>query len=340
MSKKGAAYRLRKEVAQLARDRPEMVWCTHRDSNILLWSFLLAPPDDSEYGGGWYWGRLSFPAEYPFAPPGIVMCTPSGRFATDVKICMSMSDFHPESWNPAWSVSTILKGVLSFMLEEELTTGAVRSPPAERRRLAAASAAWNASRPEFAELFPDFDAYRAAERARRSAPAPAPAPASKADGDAAFRAGDYAAAERAYTSALEADPRQPAALRNRAAAREKLGDDAGVIADASAALALDAEDGRPLNAKAALRRASANERLGKTAAAAADYRAAAATDPPNVAALRAKIAALEVDAPPPPPGADAAAAKKKKKKKKKKSGGATGAGAGATDDDDDAGDAS
>ena len=32
-----------------------------------------------------------------------------------------MSDYHPESWNPAWSVSTILKGVLSFMLSDEIT---------------------------------------------------------------------------------------------------------------------------------------------------------------------------------------------------------------------------
>ena len=28
-----------------------------------------------------------------------------------------MSDFHPETWVPAWSVASILNGVLSFMLE-------------------------------------------------------------------------------------------------------------------------------------------------------------------------------------------------------------------------------
>ena len=36
-----------------------------------------------------------------------------------------MSDFHPESWNPLWSVSTILTGLLSFMVETQHTTGAV-----------------------------------------------------------------------------------------------------------------------------------------------------------------------------------------------------------------------
>ena len=86
--KKGAAYRLRKEMLAIQKDRPEFIWATHKESNILLWSFLLAPPADSVYGCGWYWGRLTFPQGYPFAPPSILMCTPSGRFAVDTKICM------------------------------------------------------------------------------------------------------------------------------------------------------------------------------------------------------------------------------------------------------------
>lgn len=37
-------------------------------------------PDDSPYAGGEYHGVLLFTANYPFAPPGIKMFTPSGRF--------------------------------------------------------------------------------------------------------------------------------------------------------------------------------------------------------------------------------------------------------------------
>lgn len=44
------------------------------------------------------------------------MMTPSGRFQTDTRLCLSMSDFHPESWNPLWSVGSILMGLLSFMV--------------------------------------------------------------------------------------------------------------------------------------------------------------------------------------------------------------------------------
>ena len=102
MSKKGAGYRLRKELLAINKDRPEFIWATHKETNILLWSFLVAPPDDTVYGGGYYWGRVTFPQDYPFAPPGIQFVTPSGRFRPETKICMSMSDYHPESWNPAW----------------------------------------------------------------------------------------------------------------------------------------------------------------------------------------------------------------------------------------------
>ena len=109
MSKKGAGYRLRKELVAINKDRPELIWATHKETNILLWSFLVAPPDDTVYGSGWYWGRVTFPQDYPFAPPGIQFVTPSGRFRPETKICMSMSDYHPESWNPAWCAPRVLK---------------------------------------------------------------------------------------------------------------------------------------------------------------------------------------------------------------------------------------
>lgn len=30
----------------------------------------------------------------------------------NTRLCLSMSDYHPESWNPVWSVSCILTGAL------------------------------------------------------------------------------------------------------------------------------------------------------------------------------------------------------------------------------------
>ena len=84
-----------------------------------------------------------FPSEYPFAPPAIRMHTPSGRFQPSSRLCLSISDFHPRSFNPAWEVSTILIGLLSFMTSEEMTTGSIGATDAERRWYAARSRWWN-----------------------------------------------------------------------------------------------------------------------------------------------------------------------------------------------------
>jgi len=83
------------------------------------------------------------------------MFTPSGRFQPDRKICFSMSDFHPGSWNPAWSVATILTGLLSFMLSDEMTTGSVTSSDAHKRTFAARSHSWNITQLRFKEAFPE-----------------------------------------------------------------------------------------------------------------------------------------------------------------------------------------
>lgn len=86
-----------------------------------------------------------FPPDYPFAPPAIRMHTPSGRFQPSTRLCLSISDFHPKSYNPAWEVSTILIGLMSFMTSDEMTTGSVSATDAERRWTAARTRWWNST---------------------------------------------------------------------------------------------------------------------------------------------------------------------------------------------------
>jgi len=155
MASRGATKRLQKEYAALAKNPPPFILARPDEDNILDCHFIIRGPE-GVYEGGEYHGLLSFPPQYPFAPPGIRMFTPSGRFATNTKLCTSMSDFHPGSWNPAWSIETILTGLLSFMNSDELTTGAIRGTAAERRNFARTSHAFNLKSNKFKTIFPEY----------------------------------------------------------------------------------------------------------------------------------------------------------------------------------------
>ncbi|CBY00087.1 hypothetical protein IAQ61_002712 [Plenodomus lingam] len=145
MATPGATKRLTKEYASITKSPPPYIIAHPSEKNILEWHYIITGPPDTPYDGGQYWGTLTFPPDYPFAPPAIRMHTPSGRFQPSARLCLSISDFHPKSFNPAWEVSTILTGLLSFMTSEEMTTGSVRASEAERKCWAQLSRWWNST---------------------------------------------------------------------------------------------------------------------------------------------------------------------------------------------------
>jgi len=146
-----ATKRLRKDLIQLRTEPPPGVIAEPDESNILKWHYAIRGPTETPYQGGVYVGKLVFPSEYPMKAPSVYMLTPSGRFQTSTKICMSMSDFHPESWNPLWTVATILQGIQSFMAGDDLTTGGLEASEADRKTLAGRSVVYNQRR--YPDLF-------------------------------------------------------------------------------------------------------------------------------------------------------------------------------------------
>jgi ubiquitin-conjugating enzyme E2 J2 len=125
-----------------------------REDNILEWHYVIE--GTGPYQGGYYHGKLVFPSQYPMKPPGVIMCTPNGRFLTDRRLCLSMSDFHPETWNPMWSVATVLMGLYSFMLDNSPTAGSIVTGLHEKRRYAQQSLEYNVRNPVFCKLFPEY----------------------------------------------------------------------------------------------------------------------------------------------------------------------------------------
>lgn len=152
-----AQKRLTREYKAIVKNPPQYIIAKPNEKNLLEWHYVITGPPDTVYSGGQYHGTLVFQADYPFKPPAIRMTTPSGRFRTNSRLCLSMSDYHPDTWNPAWSVSTILTGLLSFMTGTEETTGSIATTDGVKIKMAAESRAWNNSKDlKFIELFPEL----------------------------------------------------------------------------------------------------------------------------------------------------------------------------------------
>jgi len=108
------------------------------------WHFAIRGPKGTDFEGGRYHGKILLPAEYPFKPPNIVFLTPNGRWETKTKICLSMSAYHPEDWQPAWGIRTMLEALISFMPSpSDGALGAIDCTPEQRRRLALESQSYS-----------------------------------------------------------------------------------------------------------------------------------------------------------------------------------------------------
>uniref|UniRef100_A0A7S1HPV4 UBC core domain-containing protein n=1 Tax=Phaeocystis cordata TaxID=118079 RepID=A0A7S1HPV4_9EUKA len=107
------------------------------EENIFEWHFAINGQRGSDYEGGIYHGRILLPPEYPFKPPDFVMLTPSGRFQVGKRICLSISQHHPEHWQPSWSVRTALTALIAFMpTPGEGALGSLDFTQEEKERLA------------------------------------------------------------------------------------------------------------------------------------------------------------------------------------------------------------
>ena len=113
------------------------------EDNLFEWHFTIIGSKGTDYEGGRYHGRIILPTEYPMKPPSIILLTPNGRFELHQKICLSASSYHPELWQPSWSIRTVLLAIIGFMPTEGMgSVGSLDCPADERRRMAKRSGNW------------------------------------------------------------------------------------------------------------------------------------------------------------------------------------------------------
>jgi len=169
--------RLTKELMGLQKDpiRSPKITVAPNEDNLLEIHYVIEGCSDTAFEYGVYHGKLVFTKEYPMKPPSVIMMTPNGRFTPNRRLCLSMSDFHPETWNPIWGISTILTGLYSFMIESSPTLGSIETTKATKRTLAFRSLYHNCQDPLFCKLFPEykkkFETIKAERMAARAAAA-------------------------------------------------------------------------------------------------------------------------------------------------------------------------
>uniref|UniRef100_A0A804R7T1 UBC core domain-containing protein n=1 Tax=Zea mays TaxID=4577 RepID=A0A804R7T1_MAIZE len=103
-----AVKRILQEVKEMQSNPSPDFMSLPLEEDIFEWQFAILGPRDSEFEGGIYHGRIQLPSDYPFKPPSFMLLTPSGRFEIQKKICLSISNYHPEHWQPSWSGSVWL----------------------------------------------------------------------------------------------------------------------------------------------------------------------------------------------------------------------------------------
>ncbi|KAJ8444985.1 hypothetical protein Cgig2_029179 [Carnegiea gigantea] len=177
--KNPAVKRILQEVKEMQSNPSDDFMSLPLEENIFEWQFAIRGPCETEFEGGIYHGRIQLPAEYPFKPPSFLLLTPNGRFETQTKICLSISNHHPEHWQPSWSVfleilgyngllngfvpvRTALVALIAFMpTPPNGALGSLDYDKEERRRLAIKSreAPPKFGSPERQKLIDEIHAY-------------------------------------------------------------------------------------------------------------------------------------------------------------------------------------
>ena len=115
------------------------------NKNILRWHFSISGPPNSVYENGVYHGLILLPKNYPAMPPRIQMLTPNGRFMTNVDICLSASNYHPETWTPKWTILSLVNALRLHMLTLANEIGGMMSSDERKRWYAKESRVWRQS---------------------------------------------------------------------------------------------------------------------------------------------------------------------------------------------------
>jgi len=130
--------RLNKELESFIKDpSPEYTAGPIKD-DLYCWHFTIRGPSDTPFENGIYHGVIKLPFSYPNKPPNIMFLTPSGRFEVNSNICLSITKYHTEEWQSAWTIRSMLEAIIAFMPihEDHDAIGAMDTSEEARKKYA------------------------------------------------------------------------------------------------------------------------------------------------------------------------------------------------------------
>ena len=98
------------------------IYYKHSDTNILKAYAMIVGQKESLYFGGYYFFEITFPSDYPHAPPLVEYLTNDGitrfhpNFYKSKKVCLSiLNTWRGEQWTSCLTIKSILLTLLSIM---------------------------------------------------------------------------------------------------------------------------------------------------------------------------------------------------------------------------------
>ena len=124
-----------KEFQNMKKDPSEDFVASPLKDDMFCWHFTIRGPPDTEFEGGLYHGIIKLPMTYPNKPPNIMFLTPNGRFDINMDVCLSMTKYHKEEWQAAWTIRSMLEAIIAFfpVREDHDAIGALESSVENRK---------------------------------------------------------------------------------------------------------------------------------------------------------------------------------------------------------------
>lgn len=103
------------------------IYYCHDEEDILKGYAMIAGPEDTPYFGGYYFFELSYPTDYPFAPPKVKYMTNDGltRFNPNLykcgKVCVSiLNTWSGDKWSSCQTINSVLLTLCSLLNDTPL----------------------------------------------------------------------------------------------------------------------------------------------------------------------------------------------------------------------------